>query len=523
MSIRLLPILLVPLAASCITGRTRPREETRAPDGGAREARVVDARPDAPRPDAPGGDARLDAPRPDAPRPDVPRPDAPKLDGKKPDAPGADTIKPDSKKLDAKPDAPKLDAKKPDAPKPDSPMLDQPKTELGRCCDDNIPCTIDECRESGVCVHSILPGFCLIDGVCYADTVPNPADSCQRCVASKPIAWSSVACVRTVAGSGTPGYADGQALSAKFDTPEGIALDGQGGIYVSEWGNHRIRYIDASSPRQVTTVAGSLPPGFQDSIDPLQAKFFYPDALVFAAGSLWIADRSNARVRLFSTLAGPVSSATDGGWGYLDGPVAAAQFAWPGGLARDKGGFLYVADSTNQVVRMIANGQVTTLAGSGVKGYLDDLNAKAQFSDPEGIAVDGAGTVYVSDYSGARIRKIASGSVSTLAGNGTQPCSYKDGAATGPNVCAPAEVALDATGTKVYFADYGANALRVVENGQRVTTIAGSLGNPGLADGPATTGALLNGPTALALAPDGKIYFADTKNHLIRVYIPASP
>ncbi|WP_460503748.1 NHL repeat-containing protein, partial [Hymenobacter agri] len=177
--------------------------------------------------------------------------------------------------------------------------------------------------------------------------------------------------VSTMAGNGTSGYADGAGTTAQFYGPEGATVDKQGNVYVADNGNNTIRRITPAG--QVDTWAGNLASGF------------------------------------------------------ADGPSATARFNGPIDVAVDGQGNLYVADYGNQRIRKITpGGTVSTLAGSGTAGFADGLGAAAQFNGPNGLAVDGQGVVYVSDYENNRIRKVLpNGTVSTLAGTGQR--GFADG------------------------------------------------------------------------------------------------
>ncbi len=214
----------------------------------------------------------------------------------------------------------------------------------------------------------------------------------------------------------------------------------------------------------------------------------------------------------FSTVAGRFTA------GSADGSAAAARFNGPRGLAIDASNNLYVADSGNHTIRKIsASGNVTTLAGSvAVPGSLDGTGTAARFISPWGLAVDGAGSVYVADFGNSAIRKItAAGVVTTFAGvlGGS---GSSDGTGSGARFFFPAAVALDSTGTHLYVADQGNNTIRriVVATGV-VTTFAGSAGQSGTADG--TGGAArFHNPYHLTVDSSGNVYVADINHAAIR-------
>jgi sugar lactone lactonase YvrE len=269
--------------------------------------------------------------------------------------------------------------------------------------------------------------------------------------------------VLTIAGSVEPGFADGPAATARFNGPQGIAVDTSGTLYVADSGNHRIRVL--SPQGDVMTLAGSGSPGLADGPG-AQAQFNSPyDVAVDRAGTVYVADTLNYRIRRIApdgtvtTLAGggPVG---EGEGDYADGPGDAARFAFATGIAVDEAGTVYVADTYNARIRAISPaGEVTTIAGSGEDGGTDGPAALARFSDPAAVAVDGSGTLYVVDKSN-RIRMIAAGGdVSTLAGGGEQ--GFADGPAATSEFNAPEGVAVGANGD-VYIADAGNYRIRVV-------------------------------------------------------------
>jgi sugar lactone lactonase YvrE len=309
--------------------------------------------------------------------------------------------------------------------------------------------------------------------------------------------------VSTLAGDGTNGHADGTGAAARFNAPQGVAVDASGNVYVGE--SSYIRKITPSGV--VTTLAGGSETGYADGAGTV-ARFKDVSGLVVdAAGNIYAADYGNYAIRKI-TPSGVVSTlAGDGTPGYVDGTGTGAQFSAPGNVALDPSGtILYVADMISQCVRkvVIATGVVTTLAGNGMAGYVDGTGMEAEFTFPRGITVDAAGNLYVAEYFGHHIRKITpAGVVTTVAGTGDQ--DYVDGPAATARFAFPASLTVDAAGN-LYVVDAGNRCIRQITPAGEVTTLAG--GTRGYLDGPALT-AMFDGPESIAITSDGIIYVSD--------------
>jgi DNA-binding beta-propeller fold protein YncE len=307
--------------------------------------------------------------------------------------------------------------------------------------------------------------------------------------------------VATVAGTGTPGFADGPPGSAQFFDPTGIAFHA-GTIYVGDYGNHRVRAITQGT---VTTLAGTGKQGYADG-PAASAELNHPAGVaVDGAGAVYVADSANDVIRVIQ--AGAVTTFAGSGLkGSADGNAKSATFNYPHGIDVS-GGTVYVADAGNHRVRLISGNTVTTLAGSA-QGYADGPTSTALFSNPKGISVAGT-KVYVADSGNNCIRLIESGTVTTVAGSSAQ--GMIDGSASAARFWNPVDVA--AAGTRVFISDQSNHRIRSLESGS-VSTVAG-LGF-GFRDGPAKT-ALFYYPQGLALGPAGELYVADQTNHRIRV------
>jgi len=273
---------------------------------------------------------------------------------------------------------------------------------------------------------------------------------------------SGAGVVTTLAGSGAAGSQDGPGASASFNAPLGIAADGSGNIYVADQDNHLIRKITQAGT--VSTLAGSGFRGYNDGAGP-EAMFYYPSAVALdASGNVYVADSLNNVIRKI-TPAGVVTTLAGSSRGNLDGTGSQAQFNEPRGLAVDGAGQnIYVADTGNHNLRRLtADGVVTTLAGSGIAGAQDGTGSASSFNSPRGMSVDGSGNVYVADYENHRVRKVTpAGVVTTIAGAAP---GFRDGAKAQFNN--PLDVAVNGSGM-LYVADYGNNRIRVMSTAPNV-------------------------------------------------------
>jgi hypothetical protein len=327
--------------------------------------------------------------------------------------------------------------------------------------------------------------------------------------------------VTTLAGTaGVAGSADGTGAVARFHFPTGVAVDGTGNVYVADQGNDIIRKITPEGV--VTTLAGTAGSVGRKDGTGSAAQFYAPAGVtVDSAGNVYVADWGNITVRkitpdgVVTTLAG-----TPAQRGSADGTGAAARFDSPYSVAVDRTGTVYVADAENANIRKVtAAGVVTTLAGpAGATGSQDGTGAAARFFSPAGVAADGAGNVYVADTENSTIRKInPAGGVITLAGTANTG-GGQDGTGAGARFHAPAGVAVDSTGT-VYVADTDSSTIRKITPDGVVTTLAGIAGVTGSADGTGNT-ARFSGPADVAVDSAGTLYVADTDNGTIRKITP---
>jgi len=339
--------------------------------------------------------------------------------------------------------------------------------------------------------------------------------------------------VETYAGTGLPGYKDGPAAEAQFNTPVGLALDTAGNLYVFDWFNFLIRLI--SPDGTVSTLAGTGEQGFKDG--PAAQAQFRGLALTLAVdptGNLVVPDGGNHRIRLIapdglalSSSEGVVSTlAGTGEAGYRDGPADQAQFNNPTSVATDAAGNVYVADAANNRIRVITpQGQVRTLAGSGEPGYKDGLATEAQFDNPSSLTVDSSGNIVVAEglpwlYRGTRRLRLITpdGRVHTLAGSG-EP-GHKDGPEAEARFVLPMSPAFDAGGNLV-VADDGEARLRLLTPDGLVYTLAGT-GEPGRADGPGPVAQFAE-PAGVVVGSRGEVYVSEPNAHTIRRITYGSP
>jgi sugar lactone lactonase YvrE len=231
----------------------------------------------------------------------------------------------------------------------------------------------------------------------------------------RPVRAGWAATVIVLAGDGNPGVRDGAAFTARFSDPFGIAAARDGSIYIADAGDaQRIRRIGPDAV--VSTLAGGEQ-GYANGLGS-SARFSTPSGLALAPdGSLYVADTGNNAIRriapdgMVSTLAGDLSA------GYRDGPAHDARFNGPIGVAVDDGGRVIVADTYNDRIRAVQpDGTVTTLAGSRGVGYVDGLFADARFDTPCGVAVDRAGNIFVADSGNGVVRMLSPAGVVSSVG-----------------------------------------------------------------------------------------------------------
>ncbi len=314
---------------------------------------------------------------------------------------------------------------------------------------------------------------------------------------------------------------NGPATEARLDDPIGVAADSAGNLFIADTRNNRIRKVDSSGV--ISTIAGTGEGGFGGDGGPAtDAQLHFPQGVAIdGAGNLYIADSGNHQIRkvdsagIISTIAGT----GEGGFGGDGGPASEAQLAAPRGVAVDGAGNLYIADRQNHRIRKVdSTGTITTVAGGGVGGgALGDGGPaiETRLIRPNGVALDAAGNLYFTESS-ARIRKVdAAGIISTIAGTGERGFGGDGGPATEAQLDFPYGVALDAAGN-LYFADQVNNRIRKVDSLGVISTIAGT-GERGFGgDGGPAVQAQFNWPRGLTMDGAGNLFIADSSNNRIR-------
>ena len=316
----------------------------------------------------------------------------------------------------------------------------------------------------------------------------------------------------------------GPASRADLWHPSGLVFDNAGNLYIAASGNRSIRRVDTNGI--ITTIAGTGEHGFSGDGGPaVRAQLAWTrDVAVDDNGNVYIADYSNARIRrvdaggIITTIAGTGEHDYRGD----GGPAARAQLRSPEGVAVDRAGNLLIADTNNNRIRRVdARGFITTLVGGGIGGDHGPA-VQAQLKSPVGVAVDGAGNLLIADGENYRIRRVDSrGIITTIAGTGALGFSGDHVPAVAARISRPFGVALDRAGS-VFISDSNNNRIRRVDARGVITTVAGTgkFGYSG--DGGPAARARLNRPYGLALDGDGNLYVADSRNHRIRALRPAS-
>jgi uncharacterized protein (TIGR03437 family) len=333
----------------------------------------------------------------------------------------------------------------------------------------------------------------------------------------------------TLAGTNVFGSSGdgGAATAARLWFPSAVALDRQGNVYICDTQNHRVRRIAPNGT--ITAFAGSGALGSSGDGGPAAAAAMNEPLgiAVDAAGNVYIADSRNNRVRIvtpdgkINTFAGTGRD----GFGGDNGAAQQASLSSPIGLAVDAAGNLYIADAGNARVRRVtaSDGKINTIAGNGFVGFAGDGGAAkdAMLNAPVGVAVDGAGNVYFTDYGNSRVRRVAvsNNTISTIAGTGTNGYNGDNVNALTAQVNFPFHLAVDAAGD-LYVADQANHRIRKITiSSNTITTVAGNGIRGFSGDGGSPTAAQLNFPVGVAVDTAGNLFIAEDR---IRRTRPAS-
>ena len=332
--------------------------------------------------------------------------------------------------------------------------------------------------------------------------------------------------IHTFAGTPTafPGTGDGgPATAAGFAAPDGLASDSSGNIYIADGGPGSKSIREVNTAGIISRIAGEYGyHGVEVTGPALDSVLETPEGLTFdSSGNLYLADPSGGcGVYQINTAQYLSLFAGDNTCGYNGDSHQATQEALnlPAYVAFGPPNNLYITDQLNQRVRMVAGGIMTTIAGTGTAGYNGDniSAAGAQIASPQGIAADNSGNVYFAETSGRRIRKVSNGIITTIAGVGANVPMGDGGMATSAYFLADSGIVSDGRGT-FYVADNNNDTIRKIAPDGTITTIAGT-GVPGYnGDGIPAVQAQLYAPFALALDQQGNLYVSDSRNERVRM------
>jgi sugar lactone lactonase YvrE len=296
-----------------------------------------------------------------------------------------------------------------------------------------------------------------------------------------------------------------------------MAVDSEGNLFFVDEGNYRIRKITTAGI--ISTIAGNGISGNSGDGGPATEAQIYPYAIaVDRLGNLFIAEKYNHRIRkvdvagVISTVAGIGTSGFSG-----DGGLAtAAKLNYPSGVAIDYAGNIIISDTYNNRIRKIAAGIISTIAGNGISGFSGDEGpaTEAMLNNPEDLTVDSADNIYIADVLNSRIRKVTFNIMSTVGGNGQSGFSNDGGSSTQAALGYPIDMSIDSAGD-LYIVDYDNDRIRRISN-NIINTVAGNGSSGFSGDGGAATEALLNQAWGIAVDFAGNVYIADTGNCRIR-------
>ena len=335
--------------------------------------------------------------------------------------------------------------------------------------------------------------------------------------------------ITTVAGNGSYSFSgDGStATSASLDYPRGIAVDAAGNLFIADANNNRIREVNATT-HVITTVAGNGFSGYSgDGSAATSASLNYPQGIaVDAAGNLFIADYGNSRIREVNATTHVITTVAGNGFSsYLGDGFAAmsASLNSPQSIAVDAAGDLFILDAGNNRIREVnaATHVITTVAGNGFSVFSGDGSAatSASLDSPQGIAVDAAGNLFIADTYNNRIREVNATThvITTVAGNSGYGYTGDGSAATSTSLWYPSGITVDAAGN-LFIADAENSRIREVNaTTHMITTVAGNGSNGFSGDGSAATSASLYFPQTITVDAAGDLFIADLNSRVREV------
>jgi sugar lactone lactonase YvrE len=355
------------------------------------------------------------------------------------------------------------------------------------------------------------------------DVVTDPGGNLYLSTSAQVFKIDTSGVLSVIAGRGLSGFSGdgGPATSATLASPQGVAVDSVGNVYLADFHNQRVRRVDTSGI--ITTVAGNGSYGFSGDGGPATSASLARPAWVAvdASDNLYIADLYNQRIRrvdasgIITTVAGNGSFGSGGD----GGPATDASFRYPVSVAIDDHGNLYIGDNQNHSIRKVDTlGVITTVAGNGSAGYGGDGGpaTSANLSYPAGVAFDAAGNLYIGDNRNNRVRKVdTAGVITTVAGNGSFAFGGDGAPATGAALANPHGLALDRAGN-LYIADRQNDRVRKVDTAGIISTVAGSGSSSFFGNGIPGIDARMRYPTRATVDGEGNLYIADSHNFRVR-------